>query len=106
MNTTHAFRQALAHRLFTLLVASFPAGAAAGCIGFSSCPDNAADPKSTLACFAWPPQEGLDGGADAMADPGGGEPAACPSRSQAEERLNQSSGSFFQVKSDGTLKEG
>lgn len=112
MNNAHVLRKALASRLFTLIVASLPAGAAAGCnSAYTSCPDNAAEPAPTVACFAWPSEEGLDGGggsggAGGMAGSGEGEGVACPSRPQAEERLNRNFIAVYRVKGDGTRKDG
>ncbi|AUX42130.1 hypothetical protein SOCE26_035570 [Sorangium cellulosum] len=110
MNTAHAFRRTLAHRLFALLALP-AAGAATGCVtAMSSCPD---DPETTsrVACFAWP-QDGVGGpgGAGGAGDPGGaggaGEPVVCPSRSEGEEILNSTHVANHQVKGDGTLQDG
>ncbi|WP_437290850.1 ferritin-like domain-containing protein [Sorangium sp. So ce406] len=99
MNTAHAFRLTLAHRLFALLALP-AAGASAGCLSMSSCPDNP-EPVSKVACFAWPQDDagGAGGGA-------GGEPLACPSRSEGQEILNQTYFASHSVKSDGTFKDG
>ncbi|KYF62230.1 ferritin-like domain-containing protein [Sorangium cellulosum] len=106
MNTAHAFRLTLAHRLFALLALP-AAGAAAGCVSaYSSCPEDP-EPVSTVACFAWPQDDaGGAGGGAGGAGGGGGEPLACPSRSEGQEILNQTHFASHSVRSDGTLKDG
>ncbi|KYF61013.1 hypothetical protein BE11_15180, partial [Sorangium cellulosum] len=105
MNTAHAFRLTLARRLFALLALP-AAGASAGCVSMSSCPDNP-EPVSRVACFAWPQDDaGGAGGGAGGAGAGGGEPLACPSRSEGQEILNQTHFASHSVRSDGTFKDG
>ncbi|WP_437514855.1 ferritin-like domain-containing protein [Sorangium sp. So ce1099] len=116
MNTAHAFRLALAHRLFTLLALS-AAGASAGCHSASSC-DEDPEPVRRVACFAWPQDDaGAPGGSGgtggsagsaggAGGSGGGGEPLACPSRSEGQEILNQSHFASHSVRSEGTFEDG
>jgi hypothetical protein len=119
MNTAHAFRRTLAHRLLAMIAVSFPAASAAGCFAMTSCPE--VDPKPTVACFDWPPPQdggaplppdggaggiGGMGGAGGAGGSGGGGMLACPSRLEAQERLNANLANYHQVKSDGTFKNG
>ncbi|WP_437737207.1 ferritin-like domain-containing protein [Sorangium sp. So ce1335] len=109
MNTAHAFRLALAHRLFALLALP-AAGASAGCFQTSSCPDDR-EPVPRVACFAWP-QEGAGGAGGGAAGgagdggAGGGEPLVCPSRPEAEEILDRTQFASHAVRSDGTFEDG
>ncbi|WP_437640060.1 ferritin-like domain-containing protein [Sorangium sp. So ce854] len=106
MNTAHAFRRTLAHRLFALLALP-AAGGITGCTSaWSSCPDDP-EPVSEVACFGWPLDgAGGAGGAGGSAGDGGGEPLACPSRSEAQEILDQTYFALHSVKSDGTFEDG
>lgn len=113
MNTAHTFRKTLAHRIFSLLVASVPAASAtAGCnTTYTSCPDSPAEPNPVVACFAWSPDAGSDGGGGAggaggMEGDTGGELVTCPSRPEAKSHLDRLGIVTYEVKSDGTRKDG
>ncbi|WP_437491459.1 ferritin-like domain-containing protein [Sorangium sp. So ce1014] len=105
MTNAYSFRRTLAHRLFALLALP-AAGGATGCItAGSSCPDDP-EPVAKVACFAWPPDDaGGAGGGGGGGGTGAGEPVVCPSRSEAQEILNQPGVASHHVKSDGALED-